>query len=164
MERARERDPWRVEGRRGDVQSDIQSPLGTGLAGERKPGPERLAGSWGPACARAGWKPAQPSGFTAVWLYKLVQGDASFLPFPTWALACSPSLGDEFSNKPEPRGGSTLPSQPWLAASSKRFSWPWGQYFSGCFSCTCLKARLASVVRHVPLQVCLVGGEGGRCW
>lgn len=86
-----------------------------------------------PACARGGWKPAQPSGFTAVWLYKLVQGDASFLPFPTWALAHSPSLGDEFSNKLELRGGSKLPSQPWPAASSKHSSLALGEIFIRVF-------------------------------
>lgn len=59
----------------------------------------------------------QPLGFTG-----LSKEMASFLPFPAWASAHSPSLGDQFSNELDPRGGNKWPSQLWLAASSKCFS------------------------------------------
>lgn len=70
----------------------------------------------------SGWEPAQPSGFAALGICRLVQGDASFLAFPIWASAHSPGLGDQFSNKLDPRGGNKCPSQLRLAASSKYFS------------------------------------------
>lgn len=66
---------------------------------------------------------------SAAGIYRLVQGAASFLPFPTWASAHSPSLGDEFSNKLEPRGANKWPSQAWPAVSSKYFPSALGEIF-----------------------------------
>lgn len=99
-----------------------------GIGGERVPLRELLRLRSG-----GGWEPAQPSGFTALGICRLVQGDTSFLPIPIWASAHSPGLGDQFSNKLDPRGGNKWPSQLQLAASSKYFSLAQGSYLSGCF-------------------------------
>lgn len=122
--RGRERDPWRVEGREGDIRRTLEDRAFR-REKTRVKAPRWELGAC--TCVCQGRVEACP----AVWLYSRLDLQACprrrcFLPRPTWALACSPSLGDGFSNKLEPRGGSTLPSQPWPAASSKHFSWPWG--------------------------------------
>lgn len=97
-------------------------------AGGQKPERASLPGAAEQACACGGWEPPSAAG-----VYSLVQGDASCPPLPTWAPAHSPSLGDEFSNKPEPEAvtsGHPSPGpQPLLNISL----WPWGRYSSGCF-------------------------------